>query len=564
MKKRILSILLAVVMLCLTVTGCSGSKSGSGENTAGGDSSNADTAGGDTTGKDAADGEKILRISQSSGGEIDPGVITDFTSCMAVVNLYDSLVYPDMDNNAAASAAKEWSVSDNGLEWTFVLNEGIKFHDGSELQASDVVFSADRLMTIGEGFAYLFKDYLEKAEAVDTYTVKFTLKQSFAPFLSILPRLYILNEDVVMENLADGSYGDFGDYGKAYLAENDAGSGAYALKEMKVQDRIVMEKFDDYFAEWEENAPETVEIIMNTEAATIRTMMENGELEISDQWQTDEAYSALDQIEGIDLGNFSNGQVFYLMLNTKKAPTDDIHIRRALAYLIDYAQVCDTLFPGYIKAGSVVPAGVVGYTDTYNEYDFNLDKAKEELSQSAYADSLDSVTLDLAWIADVPDEEKLALLIQATAQQIGLNVNVVKVPWATHVDNVAQIDSTPNAVTCFVSSDYSEAGAMLYQRFHSDTAGTWQQTEWLQDTALDTKIKQSLTTTDENERIALYGELQKEALENCWGIAVAEQAEKHAYYDYVEFPAMERAAEGKSVSTAMGYNFLFRTFKINK
>ncbi len=558
MKKRILPVLLTVVMLCLMITGCTGTGANQEGNTSG--ESSTDTSSNTGT----AGGDKILRISQSSGGEIDPGVITDFTSCMAVVNLYDSLVYPDMDNNPAASAAKEWSVTDNGLEWTFILNEGIKFHDGSELEASDVVFSANRLMTMGEGFAYLFKDYLEKTEAVDTYTVKFTLKQPFAPFLSILPRLYILNEEAVMANLSDGSYGDFGDYGKAYLAENDAGSGAYALKEMKVQDRIIMNKFDDYFTGWEENAPETVEIIMNTEAATIRTMMENGQLEISDQWQTDEAYSALDKINGVDVGSFSNGQMFYLMLNTRKAPTDDVHIRRALAYLIDYAQVCNTLFPGYIKAGSVVPAGVVGYTDAYNEYDYNLDKAKEELSLSAYADSLDSVTLDLAWIADVPDEEKLALLIQATAQQIGLNVNVVKVPWATHVDNVAQIDSTPNAVTCFVSSDYSEAGAMLYQRFHSDTAGTWQQTEWLQDTALDVKIKQALTTTDEEERIALYEELQKEALENCWGIAVSEQAEKHAYYDYVAFPAMERAAEGKSVSTAMGYNFLFRTFKINK
>lgn len=553
MKKKT-TLIMAVIMLLAFFAGCTG-------NTPPTETQTSTTAGQSTSG--SSGGEKIIRISQSPGGVIDPGVITDFTSCMAVVNMYDSLVYPDLDNKVVPSVAKEWKVSADGLEWTFTLNEGVKFHDGSELQAGDVVFSANRLMTMGEGFAYLFKDYLAGAEAVDEYTVRFTLVQPFAPFLSILPRLYILNEELVMSKKASGPYGEFGDYGKAFLAENDAGSGAYTCSAMRVQDRIVLKKFDDYFGDFEENAPDTVEIIMNTETATIRTMMSNGQLEISDQWQTDEAYSALDAINGVDLGTFSSGQMFYLMLNTKKAPTDDVHIRRALAYLIDYAQVCEKLFPGYVKADSVVPNGVLGYTNEY-AYDFNLEKATEELKLSKYADSLDSITVEVAWIADVPDEEKLALLIQATAQQIGLKVNVLKVPWATHVDNVARIESTPNATTTFVSSDYSEAGALLYQRFHSDTASTWQQTEWLQDPTLDGKIKTALTTIDETTRAALYKQLQQEAFDGCWGIPVAEQAEKHAYCDYIKFPAMERAAEGKAVSMSMGYNFLFRTFAVNR
>ncbi|MHB8076479.1 ABC transporter substrate-binding protein [Desulfosporosinus fructosivorans] len=547
MKKRTISAVLSIFMILTLLTGCGGKAA----------------APSTSAGQTASGGEKIIRISQSPGGKIDPGIITDYTSCVAVVNMYDSLVYPDLDNKIVPSVAKEWKVSPDGLEWTFTLNKGIKFHDGSELQASDVVFSANRLMTIGEGFAYLFKDYLAKTEAGDDYTVKFTLSKPFAPFLSILPRLYILNEDLVKSHQAQGSYGEFGDYGKAYLAENDAGSGAYTCSAMKVQDRIVLKKFKDYFGTFETNAPDSVEIIMNTEPATIRTMMANKQLDISDQWQTNEAYSALDGIDGVNLGSYSNGSIFYLMLNTKKAPTDDVHIRRALAYLIDYAQVTKSLFPGYVKADSVVPKGVLGYTEEYN-YDFNLEKAKEELKQSKYANALASTAVEVDWIADVPDEEKLALLIQATAQQIGLKVNVVKVPWATHVDNVARIESTANATTTFVSSDYSEAGAMLYQRFHSDTASTWQQTEWLKDPAVDAKIKSALTTTDETARVAIYKELQKEAYDNCWGIPVAEQAEKHAYYDYIKFPAMERAAAAKPVAMAMGYNFLFRTFAVNK
>ena len=509
-------------------------------------------------------GGKILRISQSAGAVIDPGTITDFSSSIAVVNMYDSLVYPDLDNNIVPSAAESWEVSDDGLVYTFKLKQGIKFHDGSDLTSSDVVFSANRLLAMGEGFAYLFTGYLASTEAVDDYTVKFTLSKPFAPFMSILPRLYILNEELVKANIADGSYGDMGDYGKVFLAEHDAGSGAYSLNTYKLQDRIIMDKYAGYFGEFAENAPDTVEIILNTETATIRTMMAGGELEISDQWQTNEAYAALDQIEGVNLGSFSNGQMFYLMLNTQKAPTDDVHVRRALGYLIDYNQVCNTLFPGYIQVHSNVPEGVLGFSGDAYTFEFNLDKAKEELAQSKYADQLDSISVEVAWIAEVPDEEKLALLIQATAQMIGLKVDVVKVPWATHVDNVAQIESTPNACTTFVSGDYSEAGALLYQRFHSDTSSTWQQTEWLQEAALDAKIEQALTTTDNDARIAIYKEIQAQALDNAWGIPVAEQSEKHAYVDYITFPAMDRAAKGETVSMTMGYNFLFRTFSVNK
>lgn len=508
---------------------------------------------------------KVLRITQSSGGVIDPGTSVDCASCIACVNMYDSLVYPDMENNPTAGLAESWETSEDGLTWTFKLREGVKFHDGSDLKASDVVFSMNRLLTMGEGFAYLFAPYVEDTEAPDDTTVVFHLKEAFAPFLSILPRLYVLNEDLVMANLSDGSYGEYGDYGKAFLAEHDAGSGAYYLTEMRTQDRICMAQFADYYQEWEENAPEAVEVIMNTETATVRTMMSTGEVQISDQWQTNEAYDALDALDGVSVGSFASGQMLYLMLNTKKQPTDDVHVRRALAYLIDYGQVCDVLFPGYQTVSSVVPNEVFGQSSDGYEYEYSLEKAQEELQQSEYYDALVSgeLPIEIEWIADVPDEEKLALLLQATASALGVTINVTKVPWATHVDNCGSVETTPNASTCFVSGDYPEAGSMLYQRFDSDMAGTWQQTEWLQSEEVDQAIVAALTTLDDGERAAAYAKIQKQAAEECWGIAVAEQVEKHAYCDNIEIPAVTRAAAGESVSLSLGYNYLFRDYRIN-
>lgn len=553
MKKKWLCLSMAILLACSALFGCGGSS----------DSTETSSAAEMVSSDDGT----TLRLTQSSGGSIDPGVGTDCASGIAYANMYDSLVYPDMDNMAQPLLADTWETSEDGLTWTFHLKDGVKFHDGTDLEASDVVYSMRRLQTLGEGFAYLFTNYVDSCEAPDKQTVVFHMKQSFAPFLSILPRLYVLNEDLVKANYQSGTYGDDGDFGKAFLAENDAGSGAYSLSEMRTGDRYIMKKNKDYFQGWEgkDKSPDTVEVIMNTEAATVRTMMKNGDIQISDQWQTNEAYDALAQIDGVKVGSFVNGQMLYVMLNTKKAPTDDVHVRKALAYLIDYDQVCNSLFPGYVKATSQVPDTLRGYVTDGWDYHYDLDKAKEELAQSSYAADLKSgaMQLEIEWIADVPDEEKLALLIQSLGSQIGLSVKVTKVPWATHVDNCGSVETTPNASVCFEAPEYAEAGAMLYQRYSSAMAGTWQETEWLQDPELDKAIEDALTTMDDDERMKKYAAIEKEAAENVWGIAVAEQSEKHAYKNNITIPAIERGAAGQSTAMALGYNYLFRDYEMN-
>ena len=76
-------------------------------------------------------------------------------------------------------------------------------------------------------------------------------------------------------------------------------------------------------------------------------------------------------------------------------------------------------------------------------------------------------------------------------------------------------------------------------------AGTWQQTEWLQSEEVDQAIVAAPTTLDDGERAAAYAKIQKQAAEECWGIAVAEQVEEHAYCDNIEIPAVTRAAAGE-------------------
>ncbi len=543
MKRRLLTRIFAVGMavMMLALAGC------------GGTDTSTSTTSTETTGK-------VIRMTTAFADPIDPACAMDSASCQVVVNLYDSLVYPDLDGTILNGVAADYSVSDDGMVYTFTLKDNVKFHDGSVMTAQDVVFSYERMVTIGQGYAYLFQNHVADVQAPDDTTVVITLTEPFAPFLSMLCRLYIVNEEQVMANLGSGNYGDMGDYGMTYLAQNDAGSGAYSCTSYTVNDRVVMTRFADYHGTFAENAPDAVEIINGTEAATVRTMMANGQLEISDQWQTHEAYEALGQLDGVKLGTYGAGQILYLMVNTKAAPLDDVHVRKALAYMIDYDQVCTSLFPGYLPVNNYVGDNLTGGDVSVEKYSYNMEKAKEELEASQYADQLLSgeMPITVAWVSEVPDEEKLALLLQASAAQLGVKVEISKVAWATQVQNTASVDSTPATSVCFMSPDYGEAGAMLYQRLHSDTAGTWQQTEWLQNTQLDGKIDTALKTMDDTARFALYDEIQSEALTEVYGIAVAEQGEQRAYADYIYFPAMEKGI----ASTTLGYNFLFKDFQV--
>ena len=483
--------------------------------------------------------KRVLRISFSWPTYIDPAVGSDFSSSSSLCNLYDTLVFPTTEGGVDPHVADSWETSADGLTWTFHLREGIKFHNGSELTASDIAFSMNRMLEIGEGYAYVFLGTVESATAPDDYTVQFKLAKPSGIFLISLVRLYIADEEEVMDNIVTpGPYGDNGDYGKEYLLTHDAGSGPYTVKEFPLEEYLLMEKYDDWFGEFHTNAPDEVKFIGTTEPATVRTLMSRGELEITDQWQPIEALEALDEMEGVDVAAFLTLTEFYYMMHTQKPPTDDIHFRRAMAYAFDYEAAVALEWPGTQQSRGPVPIITAGHNPDVFVFQRDLDKAREELALSPYADALDDYPVEVHWITDVPAEEKWALLFQANMADIGINVEVVSTPWTAVVEETGDIETSPHIVTIYVSADFPEAGSLLKVRYHSDAAPTWSQNEWLLDDELDQMIEDSLTTVDEEERYAKYRDLQDYIMDLCPSLFLYDQVQKQAYRsDYVDFPA---------------------------
>lgn len=516
--------------------------------------------------------ESIVRWCEDWPTYIDPAVGTDFSDSMALVNLYDTLVFPNLDGSIRPHLAEKWDISDDYLTYTFYLRKGVKFHNGDELTAEDVVFSTERLFDIGEGFAYLLqtKDSqgkviagVESVKAIDDYTVEFKLARPFGPFVPALVRLYILNKSQVLENIdySDTMYGDMGDYGKKWLLTHDAGSGPYMVKEMKMEEYLLGEKFDDYWAGWEENAPDFFREFAFPGEVAVRTMMKNREMEITSETLPTEAYEALREIPGIDTTASLSDHNLQIMLNTKIPPTDDIHVRRALSWVMDYEAVVNDIWPNYVQSIGPVPQTLPGHCNVF-QYTYNLEKAKEEMAKSKYAGQ-ENIPFSLSWCAEVPDEEKVALLLQVNAADIGIDVEIFKKPFGSMIDDAQTVETTPNGSIVYVAAHYNEAGSILETRYHSKSQGTWEQCEWLGSAEIDAAIEDALATVDQEERFKKYCEIQNMLVDLAPTIWLADQALEFGYQaTYLIWPIAEAAKAGEPCAPPMGYNFYVHDMKV--
>ena len=506
--------------------------------------------------------ERIVRVTAAFPINCDPHTGASGGDQIYMFNVYDALVFSEADGTLVPHLAEKWDISDDGLTYHFYLRKGVKFHDGTELKANDVVFSYNRLVNLGEGFAYLYVDYVDSFEVVDDYTVRVNMKKTFGPFITSLVRFPIACEAIVRKNTQSGDYGEFGDYGKAYLLDHDAGSGPYRLVEYAAQSYAYCDKFDDYFLGWTGNNPEKFHIISTADAATLRTMFSNKELEITDEWQSNETLTALAKMDGVTVAHMKTGQVLTVEFNTALAPTDDVHFRKALAHLVDYDTILDQIFPGTNQAYGPVSQSYKGSSKDLYQYNYDIDKAKEELALSRYADNFGEYEITLQYSEDVADQGKVALLLQQSLAEVGITLKVNAVPWATQVASVGAIETTPNVSIYLPSGDFNEAGSVLQTSYHSSSTGSIHTYMWVQDDEIDNMIMDALSTVDDEQRMKKYKELQSFLIDYCPAAYINDQPEKRAYQSgYLYWPEGELAAQGGNNAPLYGRAVYARTIE---
>ena len=482
--------------------------------------------------------ETVLRLDEVAVGELDPAKASDYADSILMFNVYDTLVLPAQGGPGhTPHLAASWDV--DGATYTFTLRDDVIFQSGNKMTAADVVYSA--------GLSYLFAGVT--AVALDDTTVSLTLETPYAPFIASLVRLPIVDMALVKSSSES-------EWGEEFLSQNGAGTGAYSVTSHNPQEETVMAKSDSYFLDVADVAPDTVRLRYGLEPATVRTLIAQGEHDIASQWLPPEVVQALAR-DGAQLLTESGTGGFYFKMNTQKAPLDDVNCRLALSAVFDYSTAIQMIainddVSGGSPATGAIPVGMFGANGADMTQAQDLDAAKSYLADCPYDPA--EMNLEISWIAEVPLEERFALLMQSNFNGIGISSSIKKLPWALFAEQVSTAESTPHISQLFVNAVTGDPDTLLYGMYHSSTPGTWQSPEYLNDAEVDAALDAGRMAATDADREKAYSALNERLMAIAPTIYGFDRQSVFAASNRVNVPALSDPTKAFGLD-GMGFSF---------
>jgi peptide/nickel transport system substrate-binding protein len=322
--------------------------------------------------------EQLMIAVDGDVSSLDPSKDSAPLSLGYRLNVFDSLTELDREGAVHPRLAKDWSYSDDLRVWTFNLRDDVKFHDGTELTAEDVVFTAQRILADEKSPVRQFMRLIEKAEAVDKHTVRFTLVQPYGIFDRQMKYLYVMSKKFTEEQ---------GDQG---YATRPIGSGPYRFVEWVKDDRLVLEVFPEYWGGEQEVKRATFKPM--PAAAGRANALLTGEIDIVPSIPASllpMLQSAPDVTVGIDTGF----RVAFLALDPTRAPFDKPELREAADIAINREAIAQELMRGSGRAtGLLIPPSNEGYDASFKPAPYEPERAKELVKQAGYDGTV--ITID--------------------------------------------------------------------------------------------------------------------------------------------------------------------------
>jgi len=429
---------------------------------------------------------------------LDPHQTTANTDYRETYLMYDRLVtYRGSSTTPELLLATSYEVSDDGLIWTFKLREGVKFHDGTPLDANAVAFSFARGAKIGLSAGMLSGIIDENSvKAIDTSTVQFTLLEAYSPFLATLgTQAFSIVSPKVMEHEVEG------DLGKAWLSQNEAGSGPFSLKEYVPNERIVLSAVKDYWG----GAPKIDEFIVRiiSEGSTQRLMLERGEIDGAEAIPT-VALSELQKSADFHVVDDPSFAIGFLILNTLHKPLNDVRVRKALAHAIDYDGIIrDISFGRAVRLRSSLPAGFPGADESVPLYDYNLDTARALLAEAGYSQGFELNML----IAPFEDWIKISTAVQSELAKLNIKLNIQQFAWPTYVEKLTAGDHDIGIMGW--TPDYADPNMQAWFFFYSANAGPGWNFAFYNNSRVDQLLLAGRSEGDADKRLQIYSEIQR-------------------------------------------------------
>ena len=419
---------------------------------------------------------------------LDPALATDTTSVLVDEQLFLGLTdFDDETAEVVPELASEWSVSGDGLTYTFRMREDVKWTDGRPVTAHDVVYGVKRTLDPATASDYAYVLYIIKGaedvntgssndpgivgvEAVDDYTVQFTLN-SQAGYFPAIAGMWVARPQ---PKWAIDKHGD-----KWTEPENIVTNGPYLLKEWNHGDSILLVKNPNYY---EPGKPkiDKIEMVMVTEASTGMAMYENDELD-----STSSLSPPLEDMDRIKVDSMLSKELtiaprlctYYYGFNNTKPPFDNVFVRKAFSAAIDRQTIVEAITKGgQIPATTFTRPGIFGAVDPSEGIgiSYNPEQAVGFLSRAGYpkGEGFPEVTL----MHNTSEAHaKIAQAIQQMWKEVlNVDVKVSNQEWGVYLKTLNE--DAPHIYRLGWCADYPDANNWLMEVFHS-TKGS-NRTKW--------------------------------------------------------------------------------------
>ena len=490
MKKHPIALLLLAAAMATALCACGGPKSnGSG-------SDDANTSRADSN-------ELAVGIAQDLGDSLDPYQMTAAGTREILFNVYEGLYKPTSSGDFVPAVAEECVVSDDGLTYTFTLRDGVLFHNGTAVEAADVVYSFNTCAAtpIDTSLAAALSD-VAAVTAEDEKTVSVTLNSPNSDFLAYVTSVYIVPDDYTEQATAP------------------VGTGPFRYVSRSVQENVVLEKFSDY---WGEGAKvDRVTLKIYEDSTTLMTALNSGAVDLVMHLTVAQTQNLSDQYTVLE-GTMNLVQALYL--NNAEKPFDDVRVRQALCYAVDVDSILELTADGHgTKLGSsMYPAFTKYFDDSLTDYySYDPEKAKTLLAEAGYPNGFAmTITVPSNY---TPHVDVAQVLVEQLAA-VGITAQLQEVEWNTWLQDVYQNRKFQSTVVGFDASTLT-ANAML-QRWMSDSDKNMIN---FSDAQYDQVMSEANATTDDADRTALYLQAEKILTEQAANVYLQDLADMVAIH----------------------------------
>lgn len=471
MKKKLLALFLALVMVGAVLPGC-----GDGSKDPGGQGNNG------KTGEPVKGGEITVGIAQDLDDSLDPHQTVAAGTREVLFNIFEGLVKPNSDGEMIPAVAEKYELSEDGTTYTFTLRDGVKFHNGQTVTAEDVVYSINRCAAVPEGqekpLVAAFSA-VKSVEALDEKTVAVTIAQRDLEFISYMTAA-IIPADYENQDTAP------------------VGTGPFKFVSRTPQQDFVMERFEDYWGApaWLDKV--TYKICENADALVMN--LNGGSIDLCAHLTSAQA-SQLNQSFQVLEGTMNLVQAIYL--NNQAKPFDNQLVRQALCYAIDRQGIMDMVADGHGTAvgSSIYPAFTKYFLpELVDKYPHSVEKAKELLAQAGYPNGFD---MTISVPNNYQPHMDTAEVVAEQLREAGIRVTIQPVEWSTWLDTIYN-GRQFQATLVGVDAANMTARAML-ERFTSDHAKNFIN---YSNPAYDALFQQAINATDEATQTDLYKQME--------------------------------------------------------